>query len=104
MKGSKLSMAAITYIERIYKGYVVNVMVASKSGTPDLLACINGKFFAFEIKGTGDTKKALQDEKLKQIADAGGCGGYVHELKDIDRMVKNSLKPVVSTSKHRLIL
>lgn len=98
MRGSKLSEAIIKHIETKHSGYVVNVVVASKSGTPDLLACIDGKFFAFEVKGKGDTKKELQSEKLNEIAKAGGYGGYVYSILDVDNIIKNLVRPSIPTT------
>lgn len=96
MIGAKLSAAATKHIETVHNGYVINVIVASKSGNADLIACIRGKFFAFEIKGKGDTEKRLQDEKLTKVTKAGGYGGYVYSLADIDDIVNNLRQPKMS--------
>lgn len=93
MRGSKLSELAIQRIENTHSGYVINVIVAGKNGTADLIACIQGRFFAFEIKGDGDSRKRLQDEKLMQIARAGGYGGYVKSIADVDTIICNLLRP-----------
>lgn len=104
MIGSKLSAAVTNHIETAHNGYVINVIVASKSGNADLIACVNGKFFAFEIKGTGDTKKQLQDEKLNRVAKAGGYGGYVHSLADVDSIIKNLIQPKISSDTTKISL
>lgn len=98
MLGSKLSSLVIKHIENKYKGYVVNIIVASKNGTPDLIACISGLFFAFEIKGHSDVKRPLQDQVLLRISKAKGYGGYVFSIKDVDRIVKNRTKFELSGS------
>ena len=46
----------------------------STSGTPDILACINGYFVAIEVKAQDGHVSALQLEKIKQIRQAGGFG------------------------------
>ena len=89
MDGKKLSKLAINYIETKYNGFVINVISASKAGIPDLIVCIDSKFFAFEIKGSNDREKPLQSMTLNMIYKAGGCGGYVYNLGDIDRIVLN---------------
>lgn len=104
MTGAQLSAKAIKYIETKYTGYVVNVIVSSKSGTADIIACIKSNFFAFEIKGKGDTEKLLQDKKLNDVAKAGGYGGYVRKLSDIDYIVTNLVSPSISKPVTRLKL
>ncbi len=99
MRGSKLSKAVIKHIENEHSGYVINIIVAGKSGNPDLIACIHGQFFAFEIKGSGDTKKRLQDEKLIEIAKAGGFGGYVYSIDDVNDIIKNLKQLQIPTKK-----
>lgn len=46
----------------------------STSGTPDILACINGYFVAIEVKAQDGVVSALQLEKLNQVRRAGGFG------------------------------
>lgn len=104
MIGAKLSAAVIAHIEKKYNGEVTNVVVSSKSGTSDLIACIEGRYFAFEIKGAGDTEKRLQDEKLKRVAKAGGYGGYVYSIADVDDIVKNLKQPQILSKITKIIL
>lgn len=104
MKGSKLSALVIAHIEAVHAGYVINIIVASKSGNADLIACIKGKFFAFEIKGDGDTEKRLQDEQLTKVAKAGGYGGYVYSIADVDDIIANLRKPQISSKNTKISL
>ena len=46
----------------------------TKEGIPDVLACINGKFYGMELKGTGGKPSVLQLLNLKKIREAGGIG------------------------------
>ena len=73
----------------------------STSGTPDILACINGYFVAIEVKAQDGLPSALQLEKIKQIRKSGGFGYVAYpsgwdKLKDIidgileDRFNKDS--------------
>ena len=95
MRGSNLSAKVMRHINLKHKGFVTNVIVASQNGVPDLHACIDGKFYGFEIKGEGDRTRPLQDEKLTQIAEAGGYGGYVRSVEDVDRIVENKEHPFI---------
>ena len=55
--------------------YVVKVISASRAGVPDILACVNGKFVAIEVKtpGTQNNISPLQAYNLDKI---NICGGH----------------------------
>lgn len=44
----------------------------SESGTPDILACVNGYFLAIEVKAQNGKPSELQLAKIAQIRKAGG--------------------------------
>ena len=44
----------------------------TKSGIPDILACVNGYFVAIEVKADNGTVKPLQEHHLTEIRIAGG--------------------------------
>ena len=46
----------------------------TKEGIPDILACINGKFFAIEIKAENGKPSVIQLVTLRKIRQAGGYG------------------------------
>ena len=46
----------------------------TKEGIPDILACINGKFYGMELKGDGGKPTLLQIINLRKIRAAGGIG------------------------------
>lgn len=60
----------------------------SESGTPDILACVNGYFLAIEVKAQTGKPSELQLEKINQIRKAGGFAFVAYpsawdKLKDI---------------------
>lgn len=60
----------------------------STSGTPDILACVNGYFIAIEVKGPEGKASELQLAKIAEIRKAGGFAYVVYpsgwlRLKDI---------------------
>lgn len=69
-------------------GYAVNVITASKAGTSDLLACIEGRFFSIECKVGKNKASALQLEKLNEVRQAGGVGMVVYSLEDFIEQYK----------------
>jgi hypothetical protein len=46
----------------------------TKSGVPDILACVNGYFIGIEVKAPTGRPSELQLDNLKKIDDAGGFG------------------------------
>lgn len=46
----------------------------TKEGVPDILACVNGKFFGIEDKAENGRPKMLQLKNLQWIREAGGYG------------------------------
>lgn len=50
----------------------------STSGTPDILACVNGHFVAIEVKAQTGKPSELQMAKIRQIRECGGFGYVVY--------------------------
>ena len=60
------------------------------SGTPDIVGCYSGVFFAIECKAGKNMPTALQVKNLNQIAAAGGYTAVVNEenLHEVENMLK----------------
>ena len=70
--------------------YVARVLKASKSGTPDLLACVDGKFVALEVKRpSGGVVSPLQKHHIEKINGAGGVAGVVRSVKDVEDLIND---------------
>lgn len=50
----------------------------TKSGVPDILACVNGYFVAIEVKAENGRPSELQLHTIEKIRDAGGCAIIVY--------------------------
>lgn len=50
------------------------------NGTPDILGCARGRFFAWELKSGDGRPTKLQSLKLAQIQGAGGIARVVNEV------------------------
>ena len=61
----------------------------TKEGIPDILACINGKFYGIELKGNGGRPSVLQLITLQKIKEAGGIGIllYPEDLKRFENFI-----------------
>lgn len=61
-----------------------------KSGVPDIVVCIEGKFIGIECKANGNKPTALQLKNLNAIVTAGGYAFVVDESSTgIFRMMLN---------------
>jgi len=70
--------------------YVINIWGNSfqRSGIPDLICCVNGKFVAIELKREGSRATPLQEYNIEQIIKSGGIAKLIRpssfdELKKI---------------------
>jgi len=61
--------------------YAIKVVLAGKNGVPDVIACINGQFVAFEVKnGTRGVVTQLQEYNLEQIRKSMGLAFIVRSF------------------------
>lgn len=59
----------------------------TKSGIPDILACVNGKFVAIEVKAENGKPSELQLYQQKKIKESGGKA-YILYPKDFEQFKK----------------
>ena len=57
------------------------------AGIPDIIACVGGRFCAFEVKQPSGKLTRLQEVALKKIEDAGGVAGKVTSVEDVKRLL-----------------
>jgi hypothetical protein len=64
-----------------YGAYAVNYIggMYATAGTPDILACMHGRFIGIEVKAGTNKPTALQVGALKRIDDAGGLALVINE-------------------------
>ena len=86
---SKIQTEILRWLER-NDCYVVKVVIANKSGVPDILFCKDGLFYAVEVKATGKKKNTtkLQDLNLEKIRSSGGKAIVTDNLSDVIKMIK----------------
>jgi Holliday junction resolvase len=67
-----------------------------RSGVPDIVCCIKGRFLAIECKANGNNPTALQTREMDKINEAGGMAIVVRDtdyelvdklLTDIERLL-----------------
>lgn len=87
MNGKQLTKQVTDWIVNNEGGKVINLIAASKAGNADLIACIDGRYCEFEIKGKGDVESAAQTAKLNETIRKGGVAGYVRNLNDLKALI-----------------
>ena len=62
------------------------------AGLPDIIACINGKFYAFEVKTPGGKTTKLQESTIRKILACGGTVSVVHSVDEVRAVINGSLQ------------
>ena len=57
-----------------------------RSGVPDIVGCLNGKFFGIECKAGKNKPTPLQLKNLADIAATGGVALVVNEEADLEKV------------------
>lgn len=57
------------------------------AGIPDIIACIDGRFFAFEVKQPGGRLTRLQETTIAKIEAAGGVALMVTSVAEVKALL-----------------
>lgn len=88
-----LQPKVLNYLESI-GAYAININAASKSGHMDVVACIGGLFYGFEIKWKTDTPSALQRQKINACIDAKGRAYFIRSIPQLKDIIENNIAPI----------
>ena len=86
-----LQPKVIKCLENEYNAFTVNVTAASRSGVMDVLACIKGRFYGFEVKWKSDKPSQLQKQKINTLTEAGGRGYFIRSVEQLRYTIDNDL-------------
>ena len=61
----------------------------TKAGVPDIIACVNGRFVAIEVKSETGKVTALQNKNIEDIIKSGGIAIITRpsEFEDLKKMI-----------------
>ena len=59
-----------------------------RAGVPDLLCCYRGRFYAFEVKRSGERATPIQAHELEQVQTAGGTATVVTSVEDVQSLME----------------
>lgn len=75
--------------DRNYWFFKVHGSIFQPSGIPDILACINGKFVAIEVKRSeGGIISPLQKAQIAKIKENGGIAGVANSMEEFLEILK----------------
>lgn len=75
--------------DKNYWFFKVHGSIFQPSGIPDILACINGKFVAIEVKRTkGGVVSSLQKAQIEKIKENGGIAGVANSMEEFLEILK----------------
>ena len=87
MKETDIQSKILKYLLSI-GAYSVKTMVTNRNGVPDILCCLNGSFFAFEVKKPGKKPTKLQLWNIEKIIKSGGRAIAVVSVDDVKNYVE----------------
>ena len=62
-----------------------------EAGTPDIIGCIKGRFFAIELKEPGKKPEPIQKLRLRQWYDADALIGVAESLDDVESILEGNI-------------
>ena len=87
----KVKDSCVKLIKSYGAYYFYPVMTGfGRSGIPDIICCVRGKFLAIECKAGDNKPTALQERELQKINEAGGVSLVINEtnLTMLDEILK----------------
>lgn len=62
------------------------------AGIPDIIACIDGRFYGFEVKAEGGKPTKLQEAIIRKILAAGGTALVVRSVDEVRAALDGPLR------------
>ena len=62
------------------------------AGIPDIIACIDGRFYAFEVKTPVGKTTVLQEATIRKILACGGAAAVVRSVDEVRAVINGSLQ------------
>lgn len=59
------------------------------AGIPDIIACIEGHFYGFEVKTDTGKPTKLQEATIRKINEAGGTAAVVRSVEEVKRIIEH---------------
>lgn len=94
MKESDIVRAILKYLKTIPNCFAWKEHggMYGTAGVPDIIACIGGRFYAFEVKTDKGKATALQEATIRKIQNAGGIAVIVRSVDEVRVLLQDSLQ------------
>ncbi|MGX7091211.1 VRR-NUC domain-containing protein [Hutsoniella sourekii] len=80
----KVENAIKRYLDSLGAYWIKTLGGSVPAGTPDIIACVNGRFVAIEVKRPeGGTVSELQKHKIKMVNNAGGVAFVATSVEEV---------------------
>ena len=84
-------------LEQRWNAYVIKTIASNRAGVPDIVCCIAGQFFAFEVKATkGGKTSELQKAHIDRVRKSGGYAVVVHSVAEVNNHVSEWLQETLN--------
>ena len=82
MRENKIQASIVKFLRKQEGCWVYPTCDRFTVGVPDILGCLNGRFFALEVKKPTGRLSKIQTYQLLKVRDAGGIAARVDSLDD----------------------
>lgn len=91
MKESDIVRAILRYLKTVQNCFFWKEHggMYGTAGIPDIIACIDGRFYGFEVKTDEGTPTKLQIATIRKINAAGGIAQVVRSVEDVKAVISN---------------
>lgn len=91
MKEADIVKAILRYLKTVPKCFFWKEHggMYGTAGIPDIIACINGRFYGFEVKTEDGRTTKLQESTIRKIKNAGGIALVVRSVDEVKAVIAN---------------
>lgn len=91
MKESDIVRAILRYLKTVQNCFCWKEHggMYGTAGVPDIIACINGRFYGFEVKTEDGKPTKLQLATIRKINDSGGVALVVRTVDEVKAVISN---------------
>ena len=93
MKESDIVKAIMRYLKTVPRCFCWKEHggMYGTAGIPDIIACIDGRFFAFEVKTDDGSPTKLQEATIRKILATSGTALVVRSVDEVRAVINGSL-------------
>lgn len=91
MKEADIVKAILKYLKTVPKCFFWKEHggMYGRAGIPDIIACIDGRFYGFEVKTEDGRPTKLQESTIRKIKNAGGIALIVRSVDEVKAVIAN---------------